>query len=157
MASTASNQPNRFTSAFTSTTGDSFPVPNSSRLIAQALEFNKIPVHPLEYYPYMMAQAAKDKVGAAENSATSKAQIDHHQRLQNRVLGRAEWDQAPVAPSISGFTLSHATTTDYQDSVVEGEDEDEAGPKRKKMATPSVVSFNSSRDISQFVKDVHGR
>lgn len=80
---------------------------------------------------------------------------------------RPRWDQRPLAPSTSGggLTLSHMESTDYTESVYETVYEyDEDGvaiptqdKKKKKMGSPSVYSYNSARDLSQFVKDSFGR
>jgi hypothetical protein len=86
------------------------------------------------------------------------ADLPHHTRPR--------WDQLPLATSTAGGpTLTHVETTEYTESVYETVYEyDEDGnallthrKKKRKMASPSVYSYNSTRDISQFVKDVHGR
>ena len=63
------------------------------------------------------------------------------------------------------MTLSHTKTTEYTESVYETVYEyDEDGvavptnqKKKKKMASPSVYSYDSTRDLSQFLKHIHGR
>lgn len=92
---------------------------------------------------------------------------------------KARWDQPSLGFDSSrsdGYTLTHADTTEYSNSVYgtehgghahagpsgqpvdDGEDEDgQPQRKKRKMAAPSVYSYNSTRDISQFVKDVNGR
>lgn len=113
-----------------------------------------------------MASPAKNEPAGAEKSALVRHTLylletdresDREERIQKRTLGQPEWDQSPLVDTsitTDGLTLTHATTTDYEDSVLEAED---TAAKKKKMDATSVYSYNSARDISQFVKDVHGR
>jgi hypothetical protein len=80
------------------------------------------------------------------------------QRTEERSQERPVWDQSPIAAAYTAdlYTLSHATTTADSESVRPDENEDGI-PRRKKAASPSVYSFNSSRDFSLFAKNVHGR
>lgn len=80
---------------------------------------------------------------------------------------RPRWDQRPLAPSTSGgcLTLSHMESTEYTGSeyetVYEYDENGVAVPthqkKQRRMASPSVYSYNSARDHAQFVKDSYGR
>lgn len=79
---------------------------------------------------------------------------------------RPRWDQRPLAPSTTGdsLALSRAKTTEYTESMYETVYEyDEDGvavptqQKKKKTTSPSVYSYNSARDLSQFIKDSYGR
>lgn len=97
----------------------------------------------------------------AEQPARLNPNVDlYEQRVQNRALGRPEWDQSDPTDmeGVEVKTLSHATTTDYADSVTGGNIEyDEHGLPIKKKISQSVYSYDSSRDFSQFVKEIHGR
>lgn len=98
------------------------------------------------------------------NNGTSHAN-DNVNKINKSVLQdlrlvavKARWDQSSLgfdSSSTDGRTVTHADTTEYSNSVYDGEGEPQR--KKRKMATPSVYSYNSTRDISQFVKDVNGR
>lgn len=84
--------------------------------------------------------------------------------LENSATPR--WDQPPLAPSTSceGLTLTHVETTEYTESVYETVYEyDEDGVavlthrKKKRTMADSVYSYDSTRDVSQFVHQSHGR
>lgn len=83
-----------------------------------------------------------------------------YDRVQNRSLGRPQWDQPPLSPTSTtdNFTLSHVHTTDYTESVEETEYDKDGVPKgKRKTSASSVISYHSSRDGAQYVKIVHGR
>ncbi|KAG8825267.1 hypothetical protein FRC17_008766 [Serendipita sp. 399] len=72
----------------------------------------------------------------------------------------ARYDQPALAPSTVGgssLQLSHDHTTVYSGSTYDSQDPHGRRSRRDNDDMASVYSYNSTRDVREFVKEMHGR
>lgn len=103
-----------------------------------------------------MDQPSSSDHAQAEKVAEMSVNL-RDERIRRRFLGIPQREQSPFGSRFTddNRTLSHTPTTEYAASLPGTGDDDSAAKRR--TGSPSVYSYHSNRDISQFVKDVHGR
>jgi hypothetical protein len=123
--------------------------------MAQQARLNKVPVALNQSYDH---GRLSNLTHSSQSSRVSTTFWDQPDDSSHEEVYRARFDQDALDAESSrdAYTLSAATSTRYSESIADGQ----PGTSRKKkrsMAEASVLSYNSERDASQFVKDFHGR
>jgi hypothetical protein len=91
---------------------------------------------------------------------SSSPQLENRSIPGSERLRRIRFDQAPFDSSNNGSTagFSHEHTTANSGSIAgEQRMSENQGRGNNQGDVASVLSYNSTRDVNQFVKEVHGR